>query len=148
MPTRPILILALCLVAFSQDADPKKTLWDEYVKEQRADETRKKEHKEKKIEVGGLTMKYEAFTVGKKPENGYPLYIALHGGGGAPKRVNDSQWDHMKIYYRKSRGRRADSEVGPPPRHNIGNPRCRPMAHEYARRHRRSAYRRSRPQQA
>src|SRR5712671_3137776 len=24
----------------------------------------------------------------------------MHGGGGAPKQVNDSQWKHMQIYYR------------------------------------------------
>jgi predicted esterase len=38
--------------------------------------------------------------VGKRPENGWPLVVAMHGGGGAPKRVNDSQWQMMQIYYR------------------------------------------------
>jgi pimeloyl-ACP methyl ester carboxylesterase len=28
------------------------------------------------------------------------LFIAMHGGGGVPKKINDSQWEHMKIYYR------------------------------------------------
>jgi pimeloyl-ACP methyl ester carboxylesterase len=43
---------------------------------------------------------YTIKTVGKRPEHGWPLFIALHGGGGAPKAVNDSQWKHMQIYYR------------------------------------------------
>ena len=43
---------------------------------------------------------YTIKTVGRKPEGGWPLFIAMHGGGGAPKEVNDSQWKHMQIYYR------------------------------------------------
>jgi pimeloyl-ACP methyl ester carboxylesterase len=30
--------------------------------------------------------------------------IAMHGGGGVPKRVNDQQWRHMQIYYRDQPG--------------------------------------------
>ncbi len=43
---------------------------------------------------------YTLKRVGKKPAAGWPVFIAMHGGGGVPKAVNDSQWDHMKIYYR------------------------------------------------
>lgn len=43
---------------------------------------------------------YTIKEVGKRPKNGWPLFIAMHGGGGAPKRVNDSQWEHMQIYYK------------------------------------------------
>jgi pimeloyl-ACP methyl ester carboxylesterase len=32
--------------------------------------------------------------------NGWPLFIAMHGGGGAPQRVNDQQWQVMQRYYR------------------------------------------------
>ena len=28
-----------------------------------------------------------------------PLYIAMHGGGGCPKQVNDSQYQHMQVYW-------------------------------------------------
>lgn len=39
--------------------------------------------------------------VGDKPANGkWPLVIAMHGGGNAPKKLNDSQWQHMQIYYK------------------------------------------------
>lgn len=43
---------------------------------------------------------YVVKKVGKKPESGWPLFIAMHGGGGAPKAVNDSQWKVMQRYYR------------------------------------------------
>jgi predicted esterase len=43
---------------------------------------------------------YTVKTVGARPTNGWALFIAMHGGGGAPKQVNDSQWKHMQIYYR------------------------------------------------
>jgi hypothetical protein len=46
------------------------------------------------------TSPYTVKRVGKKPAGGWPLFIAMHGGGGVPKAVNDSQWEHMKIYYR------------------------------------------------
>ena len=48
---------------------------------------------------GDAEMRYVALTIGEKPENGYPLYIALHGGGGAPAEVNDEQWEMMAYYY-------------------------------------------------
>ena len=43
---------------------------------------------------------YTVKTVGRRPTNGWALFIAMHGGGGAPKALNDSQWEHMQIYYR------------------------------------------------
>lgn len=47
---------------------------------------------------------YVVKKVGKKPEGGWPLVIAMHGGGGVPKAVNDSQWKHMQIYYKDHPG--------------------------------------------
>ena len=44
---------------------------------------------------------YTVKTVGTRPANGWALFIAMHGGGGAPKEVNDSQWRQMQIYYRE-----------------------------------------------
>ena len=43
---------------------------------------------------------YTVKTVGTRPTNGWALFIALHGGGGAPKQVNDSEWKVMRRYYR------------------------------------------------
>lgn len=47
-----------------------------------------------------LTMPYVVRHVGKMPDGGWPLFIAMHGGGGAPKHVNDSQWAAMQRYYK------------------------------------------------
>jgi hypothetical protein len=43
---------------------------------------------------------YTVKTVGTRPPNGWALFIAMHGGGGAPQELNDSQWRHMQVYYR------------------------------------------------
>ena len=43
---------------------------------------------------------YTVKAVGTQPTNGWVLFIAMHGGGGAPKEVNDSQWKQMQIYYK------------------------------------------------
>lgn len=54
----------------------------------------------KRVRAGDKESPYTWKVVGDKPAGGYGLVIAMHGGGGAPKRVNDSQWQHMQIYYR------------------------------------------------
>ena len=54
-------------------------------------------------EKEGWKMKYMLKAIGKKPQQGYPLYIALHGGGGAPSYVNDQQWNHMKTYFQEKK---------------------------------------------
>lgn len=43
---------------------------------------------------------YTVKTVGTRPPGGWALFIAMHGGGGAPQEVNDSQWKVMQRYYR------------------------------------------------
>lgn len=60
---------------------------------------RKKEFDDKSITVDGKTLKYAYRTLGKKPEGGHSLYLSMHGGGGAPARVNDGQWSNqIKLY--------------------------------------------------
>lgn len=40
--------------------------------------------------------------VGIKPPGGWGFVIAMHGGGNAPKQVNDAEWKHMfSTYYRE-----------------------------------------------
>ena len=79
----------------------KELVWQQYAAEIKGSEKRRKEHQGKAVSYNKKTMRYAYRRVGKKPAGGYPLYIALHGGGGAPARVNDSQWNHMKVYYLK-----------------------------------------------
>lgn len=80
----------------------KMAIWKKYREEQLKNEIRQQEHHKKAIQFNGKTMKYEYQIKGEKPKNGYPLYIALHGGGSAPSSVNDSQWESMKWYYLNS----------------------------------------------
>lgn len=54
----------------------------------------------KVVKFDQYTSPYTVKQVGSRPTNGWPLFIAMHGGGGAPKELNDSQWRHMQIYYK------------------------------------------------
>src|SRR5437773_6454719 len=47
-------------------------------------------------------MKYHMVKQGKMPEGGYPLYIALHGGGGVPAEYNNNSWQRMQNNYLRS----------------------------------------------
>ena len=49
---------------------------------------------------GGVSMRFLMEIRGEPGEGGYPLYLALHGGGGAPPEDNDEQWGIMYDYYR------------------------------------------------
>ncbi len=61
---------------------------------------RKKNFEGNKVVSGKHTSPYTVKNVGARPEGGWPLFIAMHGGGGAPARVNDSQWRIMQRYYK------------------------------------------------
>ncbi|CAN5452027.1 hypothetical protein BH11ARM2_BH11ARM2_29560 [soil metagenome] len=53
------------------------------------------------VKTADRTSPYKWRTVGEKPKDGWGLVIAMHGGGGAPKEVNDEQWAGMfKSYYK------------------------------------------------
>ncbi len=80
----------------------RESLFREMAENEKADTARLNETEKKSMTFGGATMKYTVSTIGEPGENGYPVYIALHGGGGTTKEVNDSQWQHMQIYYRDS----------------------------------------------
>jgi predicted esterase len=54
-----------------------------------------------RVRAGGKTSPYTVKEVGEKPESGWALVIAMHGGGGVPKEFNDRQWEHMQRYYRE-----------------------------------------------
>ena len=61
---------------------------------------RRSDFKKNQVTFKNHLSPYTVKTVGKRPENGWPLFIAMHGGGGAPQQLNDSQWRHMQIYYK------------------------------------------------
>lgn len=47
----------------------------------------------------GYVMPFTAIYHGSRPENGYSLFIGLHGGGGCPKQTNDGQYENHKGLY-------------------------------------------------
>ena len=57
------------------------------------------ELKEEAFIVGDHTLKYLRRDFGQAPEGQKSLWISMHGGGGAPARVNDQQWrNQIKLY--------------------------------------------------
>jgi len=53
------------------------------------------------VKTADRTAPYKWRTVGEKPKDGWGLVIAMHGGGGAPKAVNDGEWAGMFERYYK-----------------------------------------------
>ncbi len=53
-----------------------------------------------RVRAGDKESAYVTKQVGERPAGGWPLVIAMHGGGGARKEVNDQQWRHMQVYYK------------------------------------------------
>ena len=52
------------------------------------------------VRSGKDVSPYTVKTVGTRPRNGWAMFIAMHGGGGVPKEINDRQWEVMQSYYR------------------------------------------------
>lgn len=59
---------------------------------------------EKCITQDNLQMPYYYNVHGEKPADGRSLYISMHGGGNAPKSLNDSQWENQKNLYAPAEG--------------------------------------------
>ena len=67
-------------------------------------ETRSEEMKAKSISLGGKTMKFDFIVFGEKPKGGRSLFISMHGGGGAPPKVNEGQWRNQMRLYKPKEG--------------------------------------------
>jgi len=65
---------------------------------------RRAEIEKGEIREGDLAMRFVLKTFGAKPERGHSLWFSLHGGGGAPPAVNDSQWENQKRLYAPEEG--------------------------------------------
>ena len=66
---------------------------------------RSKEMGAKVLEIGDHQMPFWYAVYGDPPEGeGRSLYISMHGGGGAPKAVNDQQWENQKRLYKPAEG--------------------------------------------
>ena len=63
------------------------------------------EMEERVLEIGERRMPYWYTVYGEPPEGeGRSLFISMHGGGGAPKAVNDRQWENQKRLYKPDEG--------------------------------------------
>lgn len=82
----------------SHNEDIRNMAWQAY-RHSRFAESFRNDFDNNLVKNNTYTSPYFFKKIGQKPDGGWPLFIAMHGGGGAPTRVNDSQWDHMKVYY-------------------------------------------------
>jgi transglutaminase-like putative cysteine protease len=83
------------------DADTRKLIWNAYTASP-VHEPLRQEFGDKKVATADRTSPYLWRYVGTRPADGWALVIAMHGGGGAPKQVNDGEWNYMyTTYYRE-----------------------------------------------
>lgn len=61
-------------------------------------------HATRRVRSGQHESRYSLKNVGRMPKGGWPLFIAMHGGGGVPKEANDRNWRRMQKYYRDQNG--------------------------------------------
>ncbi len=85
-----------------QAAKAQELLWNDH--KQFINESRADEMKAGKLALGELTMPFSYKTFGERPKSGRSLYISMHGGGNAPKQVNDQQWENQKRLYTPPEG--------------------------------------------
>jgi predicted esterase len=83
-------------------AKARELLFDAHAKRIRAE--RAEEMRAGRLSDGELEMPFVIREFGKKPASGRSVWISLHGGGGAPKQVNDSQWENQKRLYSPDEG--------------------------------------------
>jgi len=80
----------------------RKLVWKEYLQSP-VGRIRKSDFESNQVSFEQHVSPYAIKEVGQRPSAGWPLVIAMHGGGGAPQKVNDSQWEHMQVYYKDQR---------------------------------------------
>jgi hypothetical protein len=77
-------------------------LWKERVAELRTE--RGAEMENRTIVHGDKTLRWAERVYGDAPAHSHSLWISMHGGGGAPKRVNDQQWTNQISLYKLEEG--------------------------------------------
>ena len=81
-----------------QAAAARQLLWDDHVA--MVKDERSAEWNDKAITIGANTLKLLVRHFGTKPQGGWNLFISMHGGGGAPAQLNDSQWQNQIRLYK------------------------------------------------
>ncbi|MEL7264127.1 MAG: hypothetical protein AAFP69_04850, partial [Planctomycetota bacterium] len=101
-------------------ANAENDLWDAELTKEQADtitnllwdarrawlrKSRAAEFQARVVSQGSLKMRYDLRRFGKPRDNDMrSLFISMHGGGGAPARVNDQQWENQKRLYAPAEG--------------------------------------------
>ena len=85
-----------------QAATARRLLWDDHVAEVQA--TRGQEWRDQAITLGEHTLRFKQRHFGNKPNDGWSLYLSLHGGGNAPPQLNDQQWENQARLYQPKEG--------------------------------------------
>ena len=65
---------------------------------------REKELENRELVLGEHKLKFAYRVLGDPPQGGRSLFISMHGGGNAPPRVNDRQWENQKTLYSPDEG--------------------------------------------
>ena len=81
------------------EAEIRRIAWDAYRAAPFHDEM-KRDFDGNRVRYGEYVSPYTLKTVGMRPASGWPLFIAMHGGGSGPKELNDSQWVEMRTHYK------------------------------------------------
>ena len=77
-------------------------IWEE--RRTQLKQTRAEEMESEVIEYEGMSMPYWYTTYGNAPFGERALWISMHGGGGAPEKVNTQQWENQKHLYTLDEG--------------------------------------------
>ena len=83
-----------------EEAAARWSVWREYIMTESQSLERAVEMANREIPFGEVTMRFAYFVIGEPDINGFPLFIAMHGGGQTA--INEQQFEHMQIYYRES----------------------------------------------
>ena len=86
----------------SQAKDAERFLWEDHVRHIRA--ARAEEMASRVLKYNGVEMPFAFKTFGEQPSAGWSLFISLHGGGGAPERINTRQWKNQQTLYEPTEG--------------------------------------------
>ena len=88
---------AIAVDSLRQERD---NAWNDYRNTMLANPELQSETADCAMTYDDAVMRYTVTVKGDQPVGGYPLYIALHGGGSSDTPdVNDQQWEDMMSYY-------------------------------------------------